>query len=87
MKRSHLYAILACLIILLTSAACSSTHKNEADIRDEPSTIIASADYPVYSSINSLSQKADAIIKGKIIETTLLKKSMTWSNLNRKMND
>lgn len=50
--------------LVLVTTACSST-----DHEVEPVTIVASADEPHYSSINTLSERADVIIKGKVIDT------------------
>ena len=36
---------------------------------DAPLTIIASEDYPSYSSVDALSKRADTIVKGNVIQT------------------
>lgn len=67
MKKNRFIPILACSVLLLASAACSSA-KN-ADVADpsEPVTIIAHQDSPIYDSIDGLSDKADTIVKGQVI--------------------
>jgi hypothetical protein len=69
MKKNRFISMMACSVVLLSAVACSSVEKADQASLDEPVTIVASQDFPSYSSIDSLSQKADTIIEGTVENT------------------
>lgn len=52
---------------MLSSAACASVDKEASQV--QPVTIYATQDSPHYNSIDSLSEKASAIVRGRVIDT------------------
>ncbi|MCJ7843424.1 hypothetical protein MUB24_21615 [Lederbergia sp. NSJ-179] len=71
MKKERFIPLLACSIILFSTAACSSTNNTGEVNNNEPVTTVVTEDYPSYSSIESLAQRADTIIKGTVLSSTV----------------
>jgi len=63
MKTIKLLIIIICIAVILTSFGCST---QEADVKQD---VRVSVDYPHYSSIGILAEKADLVIEGTIIDS------------------
>lgn len=68
MKKNRALVLLVSSIFILSAVGCSSLTP-AASTTDAPVTIIASEDYPSYSSVDALSERADTIVKGNVIQT------------------
>ena len=69
MKKVQILTLFASSIFILSAIGCSSVTTQTASTSQAPITVIASEDFPNYSSINDLSDRADTIIKGNVIQT------------------
>ncbi|WP_440119026.1 hypothetical protein [Paenibacillus sp. QZ-Y1] len=69
MKKNRILTMLASSIFILSAVGCSSATTYTAATKDEPMTIVASEDFPNYSSIGDLSERANTIVKGSVIQT------------------
>ncbi|HBU81671.1 MAG TPA: hypothetical protein DEF35_08540 [Paenibacillus sp.] len=69
MKKIRVLTMLASSIFILSAIGCSSVTTNTAATKDEPITMIASEDFPNYSSIGDLSERANTIVRGSVIQT------------------
>lgn len=61
MRKLRFISVGICVAMLLLVTACAS--------QEGPTTILVSQDFPHYKSVEGLSEKADAIIKGKVVNT------------------
>ncbi|MCG7376709.1 hypothetical protein MH215_06865 [Paenibacillus sp. ACRSA] len=69
MRKIQILTLFASSIFILSTLGCSSVTTQTASTPQAPITVIASEDFPNYSSINDLSDRADTIIKGNVIQT------------------
>jgi|GEM_PF-1198222 hypothetical protein len=69
MKKIRVLTMLASSIFILSALGCSSATTNTAATKDKPITMIASEDFPSYSSIGDLSERANTIVRGSVIQT------------------
>ncbi|WP_338543424.1 hypothetical protein [Paenibacillus tundrae] len=69
MRKIQILTLLASSIFILSTLGCSSVTTQTASTPQAPITVIASEDFPNYPSINDLSDRADTIIKGNVIQT------------------
>nr|WP_145405696.1 hypothetical protein [Paenibacillus xylanexedens] len=67
MTKNRLISLAVCVVVMLSSAACASVDKEASQV--QPVTIYATQDSPHYNSIDSLSEKASAIVRGRVIDT------------------
>lgn len=67
MKKNRLISLAVCVVLMLSSVACASVNKEASEA--QPVTIYATQDSPHYKSIDSLSEKASAIVRGRVIDT------------------
>ncbi|WP_342555685.1 hypothetical protein [Paenibacillus sp. FSL R7-0652] len=70
MKKNRVFTLLVSSLFVLSVVGCSSTSP-AASPSDAPITVIASEDYPNYSSIDALTDRADTIVKGRVIQTRI----------------
>ena len=70
MKKNRVFTLLVSSIFVLSVVGCSSPSP-AASPSDAPITVIASEDYPNYSSIDALTDRADTIVKGRVIQTRI----------------
>ncbi|MEK4369090.1 hypothetical protein [Paenibacillus sp. FSL R5-0473] len=68
MNKNRVLTLLLSSIFILSAVGCSSVTPT-ASPSDAPMTIIASEDYPSYGSIGDLSERANTIVKGSVVET------------------
>jgi hypothetical protein len=68
MKKNRALTLLVSSIFILSAVGCSSMTP-AASTTNAPVTIIASEDYPSYGSVDALSERADTIVKGNVIQT------------------
>lgn len=68
MNKNRVLILLLSSIFILSAVGCSSVTPT-ASSSNAPMTIIASEDYPSYASIGDLSERANTIVKGSVIET------------------
>ncbi|MDT0122514.1 hypothetical protein Q9R46_07680 [Paenibacillus sp. RRE4] len=68
MKKNRVLTLLVSSIFILSVVGCSPVTP-AASPPGTPVTIIASEDYPTYGSVDALSQRADTIVKGNVIQT------------------
>ncbi|WP_434751506.1 hypothetical protein [Paenibacillus amylolyticus] len=68
MKKNRVITLLVSSIFILSAIGCSSVTPAAAP-SNAPVTIIASEDYPSYGSVDALSDRADTIVKGNVIQT------------------
>lgn len=64
MRKLRFFIISAAALLMLTACAAGNQASHE-----EPVTVVVSEDFPHYTSINGLSDKADTVISGKIVDT------------------
>ncbi|WP_458126530.1 hypothetical protein [Paenibacillus sp. Z3-2] len=68
MNKNRVKTLLISTIFILSAVGCSSVTPT-ASPSNAPMTIIASEDYPSYASIGDLSERANTIVKGNVLET------------------
>ncbi|WP_339260668.1 hypothetical protein MKZ12_12540 [Paenibacillus sp. FSL R5-0713] len=68
MNKNRVLILLLSSIFILSAVGCSSVTP-AASSSNASMTIIASEDYPSYASIGDLSERANTIVKGSVIET------------------
>lgn len=68
-RKNRIIASAFCAALLLGAVACSSPEQKLSQGESgQASTILVSADYPNYTSISSMSDRADTVIRGTVIE-------------------
>jgi len=68
-KFRFISAMMVCVAAMFLSTACASVDKADEMSQGNPVTVVVSQDFPHYKSIDSLAERADAIIKGKVVNT------------------
>lgn len=68
MNKNRVLTLLVSSIFILSVVGCSSATP-AASPPGTPVKIIASEDYPSYGSVDALSERADTIVKGNVIQT------------------
>lgn len=68
MNKNRVLTLLVSSIFILSVVGCSSATP-AASPPGTPLKIIASEDYPSYGSVDALSERADTIVKGNVIQT------------------
>lgn len=64
MRKFRLFTMCAAVVLMLTACASGAQVSEEG-----PITVVVSEDFPHYNSVNGLSEKADAVIKGKVVDS------------------
>ncbi|MGO4528445.1 hypothetical protein AB4Z30_05135 [Paenibacillus sp. 2TAF8] len=67
MKKNRALVLLTSCIMILSVVGCSPATPTAAP-PEAPLTIIASEDYPNYGSVDALSERADTIVKGNVVQ-------------------
>lgn len=86
MKKIRLLLTLVCIAAFVIASGCSAQKSNIGQTNEE--TVIITTDFPRYSTIEDLTKKADLVISGTILSSTVkeLNDLITTNSQDEKLN-
>jgi len=84
----NIIRLIICATAILSLIACTPVNIDDSTSQGELSTVLVRQDFPHYKSIDSLSEKADVIIKGRVIKSRVeaLNDVIYSTSVDEKMN-
>lgn len=84
----NIIRLIICATAILSLVACIPVNIDDSTSQGELSTVLVRQDFPHYKSIDSLSEKADVVIKGRVIKSRVeaLNDVIYSTSVDEKMN-